>query len=53
MTEISDDEEIAGRTAFDRWRRAQHWAVTYDWADMSLNERRAWIRRAREEQGDD
>lgn len=43
------EEESLGRAAFDAWRRDQRWQVTYDWADMSHNEKRAWVERAKRE----
>lgn len=38
--------EVAGRVAFDSWRRTLTYNPAWDWADMSERERRAWIEHA-------
>lgn len=42
-----DDDERAGRVAFDRWRFSQGDRVVWDWADMQPFEKRLWIDRSK------
>ena len=42
-----DDDERAGRVAFDRWRFTEGDKVAWDWADMQLFEKRLWIDRSK------
>lgn len=46
-TDPMDDDERAGRLAFDRWRFSQGDRVVWDWADMQPFEKRLWIDRSK------
>lgn len=44
MTTIADlPPGVAGRYAFSSWRRTLTYSPAWDWADMSEQERDAWI----------
>lgn len=38
--------DVAGRCAFQAWRRAVSYTPAWDWADMSAREKAAWIAHA-------